>query len=288
MDTVAQYLDPSYPPFDLVVFDEASQMPVWDAVGAIARGTEVIVVGDPMQLPPTSFFTRTDDDAEIDDSIVQDLESILDDCLAAQLPQRYLEWHYRSRHESLIAFSNCQYYDNRLLTFPAPDYGSRVSVRWIDGQYDLAKSRTNRAEAQAVVDEIVRRLRDPDLARHSIGVVTFSLPQQTLVEDLLEVARQQCPEIEPYFAYESAPNNEPVFVKNLENVQGDERDVILFSICYGPDAAGRVSMNFGPLNRGGADFLLRAPSPSGGCGRAPPQLSHWEMPPAVDREGARA
>jgi len=254
--SVAQYLDPAYPPFDLIVFDEASQMPVWDAVGAIARGSEVIVVGDPMQLPPTSFFTRADEEADPDDSIVQDLESILDDCLAAQLPERYLEWHYRSRHESLIAFSNCQYYDNRLLTFPSPDYGSRVSVRWIDGQYDMARSRTNRAEAQAVVDEIVRRLQDPDLARHTIGVVTFSLPQQTLVEDLLEVARQQYPEIEPYFAYESAPSNEPVFVKNLENVQGDERDLILFSICYGPDAAGRVSMNFGPLNRDGGHRRL--------------------------------
>ncbi len=254
--SVAQYLDPAYPPFDLIVFDEASQMPVWDAVGAIARGTEVIVVGDAMQLPPTSFFARTDDDADVDDSTVQDLESILDDCLAAQLPERHLEWHYRSRHESLIAFSNCQYYDNRLLTFPSPDYLSRASVRWIDGQYDLAKSRTNRAEAQAVVDEIVRRLRDPDLARHSIGVVTFSLPQQTLVEDLLEVARRQYPEIEPCFAYETAPSKEPVFVKNLENVQGDERDVILFSICYGPDAAGRVSMNFGPLNRDGGHRRL--------------------------------
>jgi very-short-patch-repair endonuclease len=254
--SVAQYLDPAHPPFDLVVFDEASQMPVWDAVGAIARGTEVIVVGDPMQLPPTDFFTRSDDQSIPDDSVVQDLESILDDCLAAQLQPRYLEWHYRSRHESLIAFSNYQYYNNRLLTFPSPHRQSAVSRRQVDGRYDIGKSKTNRIEAEAVVAEVLQRLRDPSLSQLSLGVVTFSLPQQTLVEDLLEDARRQNPEIEPFFTAETAPNAEPVFVKNLENVQGDERDIILFSVCYGPDVAGKVSMNFGPLNRDGGHRRL--------------------------------
>lgn len=253
--SVAQYLDPAHPPFDLVIFDEASQIPVWDAVGAMARGKEVIIVGDPKQLPPTNFFSRADsgDGADADDSIVEDLESILDDCIAAQLPERHLNWHYRSRHESLIAFSNYHYYGNRLLTFPSPHQELGVSFRPVAGEYDKGKSRTNKAEAKAVVDEVLRRLRDPKLSGFSIGIVTFSLAQQLLVDDLLEEARRNNPEIEPYFSDSAV---EPLFIKNLENVQGDERDVILFSICYGPDSIGRVSMNFGPINRDGGERRL--------------------------------
>jgi very-short-patch-repair endonuclease len=253
--SVAQYLDSSHSAFDLVVFDEASQIPVWDAVGAIARGKEAIIVGDPKQLPPTNFFSRADsgDSVDADDSIVDDLESILDDCIAAQLPQRHLNWHYRSRHESLIAFSNYHYYGNRLLTFPSPHQELGVSFRPVVGEYDKGKSRTNRAEATAVVSEVLRRLLNPQQARFSIGIVTFSQAQQQLIDDLLEEARRQNPEIEPYFTDGAA---EPVFIKNLENVQGDERDVILFSICYGPDAAGKVSMNFGPMNRDGGERRL--------------------------------
>ena len=253
--SVAQYLDPSHSVFDLVIFDEASQIPVWDAVGAIARGREAIIVGDPKQLPPTNFFSRTDsgDGVDADDSLVDDLESILDDCIAAQLPERHLNWHYRSRHESLIAFSNYHYYGNRLLTFPSPHQEFGVSFRHVVGEYDKGKSRTNRAEATAVVSEVLGRLLDPQRANFSIGIVTFSQAQQQLIDDLLEETRRQHPEIEPYFSDGTA---EPVFIKNLENVQGDERDVILFSICYGPDATGRVSMNFGPMNRDGGERRL--------------------------------
>ncbi len=253
--SVAQYLDPSHSVFDMVIFDEASQIPVWDAVGAIARGKEVIIVGDPKQLPPTNFFSRADsgDGDDADDNIVDDLESILDDCIAAQLPERHLNWHYRSRHESLIAFSNYHYYDNRLLTFPSPHQELGVSFRHVKGEYDKGKSRTNRAEAADVVNEVLRRLLDPLQAKFSIGIVTFSQAQQQLIDDLLEDARRKNPEIEPYFSDGSA---EPVFIKNLENVQGDERDVILFSICYGPDASGKVSMNFGPMNRDGGERRL--------------------------------
>jgi very-short-patch-repair endonuclease len=253
--SVAQYLGAAHPPFDLVIFDEASQLPTWDAIGAIARGREAIIVGDPKQLPPTNFFSRSDGEEVGDDDLVEDLESILDDCIAARLPWLQLRWHYRSRHESLIAFSNSNYYDNRLLTFPAPQTDA-LGVCWRpvpDGVYDKGKSRTNRAEAEAIVAEILRRLRDPELSCWSIGVVTFSVPQQTLVEDLLDEARRAFPEIEAFFSPDAV---EPVFVKNLENVQGDERDVILFSICYGPDPSGRVSMNFGPLNRDGGERRL--------------------------------
>lgn len=253
--SVAQYLDPGHPAFDLVVFDEASQIPVWDAVGVIARGKDAVIVGDPKQLPPTSFFMKADSegDSDEDDTSVEDLESILDDCMAAQLPQRHLNWHYRSRHESLIAFSNTHYYGNRLFTFPSPRTGMGVTFRHVEGSYDKGLSRTNKAEAHAVVAEVLQRLNDSTGEPSTLGIVTFSIAQQRLIDDLLEVARQNHPHLEHHFADSS---DEAVFVKNLENVQGDERDVILFSICYGPDAQNRISMNFGPMNRNGGERRL--------------------------------
>jgi len=255
--SVAQYLDASHPSFDLVVFDEASQIPVWDAVGAVARGRHLVVVGDSRQLPPTMFFTKTDGDEALTEDDVEELESVLDECTAAGLPRLYLEWHYRSRHESLIAFSNRHYYDSRLHTFPAArGRAAELGVEWrpvLDGRYARGGNQTNEPEAEALVAEVVRRLRDPELREHSIGVVTFSMAQQTLIEDLLDEARRRYPDIEPWFGSEVV---EPVFVKNLENVQGDERAVMLFSICYGPDEHGRVAMNFGPLNRQGGERRL--------------------------------
>lgn len=242
--SVAQYIDPQYPPFDLVIFDEASQMPTCEAVGAIARGENVVVVGDPKQLPPTRFFM--DSKTGADDPEQEDLESILDDCLAISMPEEHLRWHYRSRHESLIAFSNQKFYENKLYTFPSPmERDSRVTFVPIAGSYDRGSTKQNRAESEAVVAEILRRLSDPELCKKSIGVVTFSAAQQNLIEDLLMEAFSNHPE------WEDLSQAEPIFVKNLENVQGDERDVILFSIGYGPDRFGRVAMNFGPLNREG-------------------------------------
>ena len=256
--SVAQYLSPDFPPFDLVVFDEASQIPPWDAVGAIARGTKLVVVGDSKQLPPTSFFQRDPDEEESEDEDdLQEMESILDECIAAGLPRLHLGWHYRSRHESLIAFSNARYYDDRLFTFPsswreAADLG--VSLCEVEeGVYDRSGTRTNRAEAEALVRELVARLGSGEGERLTFGVVTFSMAQQSLVEDLLEAARRTDPTLDAYFDDARA---EPVFVKNLENVQGDERDVILLSVCYGPDANGRVALNFGPLNREGGERRL--------------------------------
>ena len=244
--SVAQYIDPAYPKFDLVIFDEASQLPTCEAVGAIARGENVVVVGDPKQLPPTSFFTAEHTDEE--NAEIEDLESVLDDCLALAMPQKHLQWHYRSRHESLIAYSNAKFYDNSLMTFPSPDdIVSRVTWIPVEGYYDKGGSKQNKAEAQAIVDEIVRRLKDPVLRRESIGVVTFSLVQQVLIDDMLSDAFRNAPELEQL----ADGMYEPIFVKNLENVQGDERDVILFSVGYGPDKDGNVSMNFGPLNREG-------------------------------------
>ncbi len=256
--SVAQFLGVDFPAFDIVVFDEASQMPPWEAVGAIARGRQVVVVGDSRQLPPTSFFERTAGaETQPSEDDFEDLESILDECVACQLPAHSLTWHYRSRHESLIAFSNCNYYSNRLLTFPSACSDTQrlgVSLREVTGGfYDASRSRTNRAEAEAVVADLVARLADPAQRTLSIGVVTFSIAQQGLIEDLIERARHDHPEIDPYFT-DSVP--EPVFVKNLETVQGDERDVILFSICYGPNRDGKVYMNFGPLSNKGGERRL--------------------------------
>ena len=256
--SVAQYLDAAHSSFDLVVFDEASQILVWDAVGAIARGKQLVVVGDPKQLPPTSFFARADDDdqseADGEDATVSDLESILDECLGAGLPTLRLEWHYRSRHESLITFSNHRYYDSRLITFPSPvTLDQAVRLQMVAGVYDRGSSRTNRAEADAIVATIVAHFGDDSRRHLTMGVVTFNQPQQRLIETLLDEELRKAPELEQRIA-EHGP--EKLFIKNLENVQGDERDLILFSIAYGKDAAGRMPMNFGPLNKEGGQRRL--------------------------------
>ncbi len=251
--SVSQYLDMRSKQFDLVIFDEASQMPTSEAVCAIARGAATVIVGDPKQMPPTSFFEaqQTDDsDAEFDD-----LESILDDCISLSLPSQYLSWHYRSKHESLIAFSNVHYYDGRLITFPSVDDQERkVTLQPVKGIYDFGKTRSNKTEAKAVVDDIIARLQSQQESgvTRSIGVVAFSKVQSSLIEDMLTDALAKHPDLETL----ATGGEEPIFIKNLENVQGDERDIILFSIGYGPDKQGRVSMNFGPLNQRGGERRL--------------------------------
>ena len=217
--SAAQYLDPRREMFDCVIFDEASQLTTSKAVGALARGSNAVVVGDPKQMPPTSFFMTSTDDSEEDPELA-DLTSILDDCLALGMPETHLLWHYRSRHESLIAFSNNQF---------------------------RGRTRSNRAEAEAVVAEVIRRAKDPAMRDESIGIVTFNIGQQNLIDDLFEEARGRDLELEKWYQQSS----EPLFIKNLENVQGDERDVILFSVGFGMDREGRISMNFGPINQVG-------------------------------------
>ena len=249
--SVAQFINLDSNKFDLVIFDEASQMPTSEAVGSIARGKALIVVGDPKQMPPTSFFASTNVDE--DEAAYDDMESILEDCRTLDMPSLQLNWHYRSRHESLIAFSNNEYYDGSLITFPSTDdQKSKVRYVAIDGYYDKGGKRSNKAEAEAIVNEIERRLRDENLRKHSIGVIAFSVVQQALIEDILQDRLENDKELHG-FADEMY---EPIFVKNLENVQGDERDVILFSVGYGPNKEGKVSMNFGPLNNQGGERRL--------------------------------
>ncbi|WP_211870281.1 DUF3320 domain-containing protein [Neoroseomonas terrae] len=256
--SIAQYLPPDQALFDVVIFDEASQITTWDAVGAIARARQTIIVGDPKQLPPTNFFGRNEDDEEVADH-EKDLESILDEARAAGIPVRDLRWHYRSQSESLIAFSNHHYYQNRLVTFPSPAVEDRA-VRLCKvphGIYDRGKSRTNRIEAEAVAAEATARmkrwLRLPEKERPTLGVITFNAQQQSLILDLLDAARREDPELEWFFSEDRV---EATIVKNLENVQGDERDVILFSITFWKDAAGKLAMDFGALNRDGGERRL--------------------------------
>ncbi len=242
--TVAQYLDINTYSFDVVIFDEASQIPTSEAIGAIARGKSVIIAGDQEQMPPTSFFVANGGhayDGTILNSVSEDLESLLDDSIALGLPRERLIWHYRSRHEALIAFSNNKFYDNSLFTFPsAVNEKSSVKSIYVGGTYEIKRG-VNRKEASMIVDEIARRLKNPKLSSYSIGVVTFNEAQQNLIEDLIE---KKIP------SYESKnPGGETIFVKNLENVQGDERDVILFSTTYAPKDNGKLSLNFGPLSR---------------------------------------
>ena len=244
--TVSQYLPAVAGLYDIVVFDEASQMPTCEAVPSLARGKSAIVVGDPKQMPPTSFFMAVGSDE--DNPEAEDLESVLDDCLALGMPEKHLTWHYRSKHESLIAFSNIMYYSSKLCTFPSPDsLDSKVTLRYIEnGVYQRGGTKINKEEADALVADVIRRLSDRELRRSSIGIVTFSMPQQVYIERLLNkaISENGLDEV----AYD---REEPIFVKNLENVQGDERDVILFSVCYGPDNLGKITLNFGPLNQMG-------------------------------------
>ncbi len=259
--SVAQYLSAGDQLFDLVVFDEASQITVWDAIGGIARGKNAIIVGDPKQMPPTNFFNKAAGDSDSDgdgDSAGGggDLESILDEAMAASVKHHRLTGHYRSKHESLIAFSNHRYYEGELVTYPSCETrASAVTFKKVEGEYLKGRGRTNPPEAQAVVSEIVRRLKDPELSELSIGVVAMNAEQQRLIENLLDDERRADPELEVFFGDGA---REPVFVKNLETVQGDARDVILLSIGYGPDTPGAktMSMNFGPLNRQGGERRL--------------------------------
>ncbi|QUS37222.1 DUF4011 domain-containing protein [Falsirhodobacter algicola] len=260
--SVAQFLPPGQAQFDLVIFDEASQISTWDAIGAIARGRQAIIVGDPKQLPPTNFFGRSTEDGEEEDTPLpgheRDMPSILDEVSAAGVPVQRLNWHYRSRDEALIAFSNHAYYDGRLVTFPSPDAtGEAVRLHRVGGTYLRGGGATNPEEARAVAAFIRDRLTEwltlPEADRPTLGVITFNVQQQGLILDLLDAARKAEPDLEWFFADE---REEPVIVKNLENIQGDERDVMLFSVTFGPDMAGKITMNFGAMNAEGGEKRL--------------------------------
>jgi very-short-patch-repair endonuclease len=257
--SVAQFLPPGQLSFDLLVMDEASQIQPVDALGAIARCRQVVVVGDERQLPPTKFFSKMtggqSEDEDGDGAQVADIESILGLFTARGLPQRMLRWHYRSRHQSLIAVSNSQFYENKLFIVPSPytqEAGMGLQFHHIaDGIFDSGNTGINALEAKTVAEAIIRHAKSsPEL---SLGVATFSVKQRRAIQDQLELLRRINPDTEPFF--HSHPS-EPFFVKNLENVQGDERDVIFISVGYGRNAQGYMAMRFGPLSADGGERRL--------------------------------
>ena len=251
--SIAKYIPPGSVVFDLVVFDEASQVRPVEALGAIIRGRQAVVVGDSKQLPPTSFFDRMADDGDDDASQTADLESILGMFCAQGAPERMLKWHYRSRHESLITVSNHEFYDNRLVVFPSPDVGKQDTglVFRHDPEAHYQRRGINTAEAKTVAKAVMEHARaTPGL---TLGVAAFSNVQARRIEDEVDILRRRDPSCEEFFA---GHPEEPFFVKNLENVQGDERDVILISIGYGKIDGSYLPMNFGPLNREGGERRL--------------------------------
>ncbi|TFV63127.1 DUF4011 domain-containing protein [Geodermatophilus sp. DF01-2] len=267
-DSVARFFPAEASLFDLVVFDEASQIRVADAVGALGRAKAAVIVGDSRQMPPTSFAepvagTGEDDAVELLGTAVEDEESILSECVQARVPRQWLSWHYRSQDESLIAFSNATYYDNRLSSFPAPTHGRPssgpdgrgISLVRVNGTFHRTGAgrllRTNPMEAKAVVAEVRRRFDASPDTLPSIGVVTFNAQQRAYVEGLLRDAGD-----ERLVEALDRTDGEGLFVKNLENVQGDERDVVLFSTGFSVDDRGSLPLNFGPLNRVGGERRL--------------------------------
>ncbi|MBN1065570.1 DUF4011 domain-containing protein [Clostridium botulinum] len=253
--SVSMFLECEDYKFDLVIFDEASQVCTEDAIGAIYRGKQVIVVGDKEQLPPTNFFSTSLSDSDFDSEEEENVddsdsyESVLDEALSV-MPERTLLWHYRSRHEHLIAFSNFKIYGGSLVTFPSNvDKVKDNGVEYIyvkDGVYEKNGKRCNLIEAKKVAEMVFEHIKN--FPKRSLGVVTFSQAQQHVVELALIDIRKKNSQYEEFF---NEDNDEPFFIKNLENVQGDERDTIIFSIGYAKDINGKMYMNFGPLSRVG-------------------------------------
>ncbi len=251
--SVAQYLPPSLLHFDVLLIDEASQLRPEEALGVIARASQVVIVGDPKQLPPTSFFDATKDDNEDNDNtIIDESESILDSCIDLYNPVRRLKWHYRSQHESLIDFSNKQFYDNDLIVFPSPTSISSeelgVKHTYIEkGVYHSGSSgRYNKEEAKVVVEHIEKQMKDfPD---KSLGIGTFNMTQRDLIQQMIDDKEKENPNISN-FIVKWKDTSEPFFIKNLESLQGDERDTIFISTTFGKDKeTGNVMQRFGPIN----------------------------------------
>ena len=263
-ESVARFFPARAGLFDVVIFDEASQIRVADAIGAIGRAKSVVVVGDSRQMPPTQFAEASasvEEDEEYSSENVLDEESILSECVQARVPSKWLSWHYRSQDESLIAFSNHHYYENRLSSFPAPlpsdprrhPDGYGISLVMVNGTFERSGRgkalRTNRVEAEAIIDDVRRRFWASPGSSPSLGVITFNAQQRDLIENLLRDSGDDR-------ILQALDETDGLFVKNLENVQGDERDCILFSVAFSANDKGVVPLNFGPLSKPGGERRL--------------------------------
>ena len=257
--SVSQFLEPRLMQFDLLLFDEASQLLPEDAIGAIYRARTIVVAGDDRQLPPTTFFQKSLIDEvdweNIENEDIAISDSILEECLGIGLPVKMLKWHYRSRHEELISFSNKELYSGQLVTFPSAFSSHKdLGVKFVfveDGVYDRGGRRDNPQEAKAVADLVFEHFRT--FPKKTLGVVTFGVPQMEAIEEEVERRRRTDDSFEDLFREDRLRG---FFVKNLENVQGDERDVIIFDVGYGRDPDGKMTLNFGPLNKPGGERRL--------------------------------
>ena len=253
--TVSSYfgMNPNWK-FDVVIFDEASQVKPEYAITSIVRGKQVIVAGDSKQMPPTNFFDAMDDDSDEYDEEnpqIDNLESILDE-MSTAFPDVYLNWHYRSKDESLITFSNNKFYNSRLATFPAPSVGGNLGVSFVYCENGIWESKSgNQPEAEKVAKIVLDHIKNyPKL---TLRIVTFGKSQEYAISEAIDKLRDMHPECEPFF---NENNAEPFFVKNLERVQGDERDRIIISCGYGKDKTGSFAMRFGPLAMAGGERRL--------------------------------
>ncbi|WNY26698.1 DUF3320 domain-containing protein [Methanolapillus ohkumae] len=254
--SIAQYLDPLTTSFDVVIFDEASQVRPEDALGALLRGQQVVVMGDSKQLPPTTFFENLleGDDEYNEDVLYSDVESVLNICKRS-FPYKTLRWHYRSRHESLIEVSNNEFYGNHLYVYPSPLHEDKEMglqlVHLKETVYDRGKSGANKEEARIVAQEVIRHfIQFPD---KTLMVGAFNVKQQEAIQKEVEILVKNSPGFEKVFNNEKGEN---FTVKNIETIQGDERDVIFVSVGFGFDQNGKLSKNFGPLNREGGERRL--------------------------------
>ena len=266
--SVAQFIDPNgigHLKFDVVIFDEASQVKPEDALGTLLRGEQLVVMGDTKQLPPTSFFDNIIGNVETDDyelSSLGDMESILHLCKRS-FPAKMLRWHYRSRHESLIAVSNQEFYDNHLFIYPSPEHQSNdlglkyVNLDWQHASYDRGRSSVNLGEAKAIVKAAFKHF-DKYGDSKSLGIGTFNVNQQRAIQEILELELRQLTDNdrEKFESYFNQEHEEKFFIKNLETIQGDERDVIFVSVGFGFESTKKFSYNFGPLNREGGERRL--------------------------------
>lgn len=264
-DSIAKFLEPGKIGFDLVIFDEASQITVSSAIGALGRAEAAVIVGDSRQMPPTAVAvastkldvdevtSRPDDEEE---AVITDSESILDECLESGLDQEWLAWHYRSRDELLIKFSNDKYYEGRLSSFPSPWLnvpGCGIAYHRVHGQFDHGSKRTNEIEADAIAAEVKRRANDSVLRKNSIGIVTMNLEQRSLIQEKL--TKLNDPAVTALL--DSEDDQENLFVLNLESVQGRERDVIILGTSFSARiGGGKMPLNFGPLTLNGGERRL--------------------------------
>jgi len=250
--SVAKYLNSDKYHFDIVIFDEASQIPTYEAISSIIRGDSLVIAGDDKQLPPTSFFERLNKDNNDDSLYIGELDSILDDALTLSFLTKRLNYHYRSKDESLIYFSNSHFYNNELITFPSKEINKKnIILKYIpNGIYDIGRSNTNKNEATVLIEDLINEIKNNK--NKTFGVITFSIHQMELIDNLLEERIEKDKELNEIIN----SLKEEVFVKNLENVQGDERDYIFISLGYGKNKNAKLTLNFGPLNNLGGERRL--------------------------------